>query len=145
MARLRLSAVVPMFNEGKNAVAFLRALHEQLAALSDAVEIVVVNDGSTDDTRERVLEVARDCAVHYVELSRNFGKENALSAGLEAARGEVVVLLDGDGQHPPSLIPEMLVHWRAGADMVYAVRAHRRDESWLKRTGTAAFPSGPAS
>jgi glycosyltransferase involved in cell wall biosynthesis len=144
MARPRISAVVPMFNEGRNAVAFLRALHHQLAALSDAVEIVVVNDGSKDDTRERVLEVARYCAVHYVELSRNFGKENALSAGLDAARGEVVVLLDGDGQHPPSLIPEMLVHWRAGADMVYAVRAHRRDESWLKRTGTAAFYAGMA-
>ncbi len=134
-----LSAVVPMLNEGKGAPAFLRALRDTLAALSPAFEIVVVNDGSRDDTRERVLEVAAECGVRYLELSRNFGKENALSAGLEAARGDVVVLLDGDGQHPPLLVPEMLGHWRAGADMVYAVRAHRRDESWLKRAGTAAF------
>ncbi len=133
-----------MFNEGRNVQAFLRLLHDQLAALTPSHEIVVVNDGSRDDTRDRVLEVAEACAVRYVELSRNFGKENALSAGLEAARGEVVVLLDGDGQHPPALIPEMLRHWRDGADMVYAVRAHRRDESWLKRTGTAAFYAGMA-
>jgi len=143
-SRPRISAVVPMYGEGKNAAAFLRTLEAQLAALAEAHEIVVVNDGSKDDTRERVLEVAEECAVHYVELSRNFGKENALSAGLDAARGDVVVLLDGDGQHPPSLIPEMLVHWKSGADMVYAVRAHRRDESWLKRTGTAAFYAGMA-
>jgi glycosyltransferase involved in cell wall biosynthesis len=133
-----------MFNEGRNAASFLRTLRDQLAALATGFEIVVVNDGSQDDTRERVLEVADDCAVHYVELSRNFGKENALSAGLDTARGDVVVLLDGDGQHPPALIPAMLEHWRAGADMVYAVRAHRRDESWLKRTGTAAFYAGMA-
>jgi glycosyltransferase involved in cell wall biosynthesis len=139
-----LSAVVPMLNEGRNAPAFLRALRDQLAALSPAHEIVVVNDGSEDDTRERVLELAGECAVRYVELSRNFGKEAALSAGLEAARGDVVVLLDGDGQHPPALLPRMLEHWRDGADMVYAVRAHRRDESWLKRTGTAAFYAGMA-
>jgi glycosyltransferase involved in cell wall biosynthesis len=133
-----------MYGEGRNAAAFLRALGAQLSAISEAHEIVVVNDGSKDDTRERVLEVAEECAVHYVELSRNFGKENALSAGLDAARGDVVVLLDGDGQHPPALVPEMLAHWRSGADMVYAVRAHRRDESWLKRTGTAAFYAGMA-
>ncbi len=133
-----------MYGEGRNAAVFLRTLRDQLGALSDAFEIVVVNDGSEDDTRERVLEVAAECAVHYVELSRNFGKENALSAGLDAARGDVVVLLDGDGQHPPALIPEMLVHWRQGADMVYAVRSHRRDESWLKRSCTAAFYAGMA-
>lgn len=140
----RISAVVPMYGEGRNAAGFLRDLHAALAAISPECEIVVVNDGSRDDTRERVLEVAEACAVHYVELSRNFGKENALSAGLEAARGQVVVLLDGDGQHPPALIAPMLEHWRAGADMVYAVRAHRRDESWVKRTGTALFYAGMA-
>ncbi len=143
-SRPRISAVVPMFNEGRNATSFLRLLRDQLAALSASFEIVVVNDGSRDDTRERVLEVADDCAVHYVELSRNFGKEAALSAGLEAARGDVVALLDGDGQHPPALIPAMLERWREGADMVYAVRANRRDESWMKRAGTAVFYSGMA-
>ncbi len=143
-AKPTLSAVVPMFDEGKNAAGFLEALRDQLAALATRYEIVVVNDGSRDDTRDRVLAVAEAFAVHYVELSRNFGKEAALSAGLEAARGDVVVILDGDGQHPPSMIPAMLERWREGADMVYAVRSHRRDESWLKRTGTAAFYAGMA-
>jgi glycosyltransferase involved in cell wall biosynthesis len=137
--RPSISAVVPMLDEGQNAAVFLRGLREQLAALSDDFEIVVVNDGSRDDTRERVLDVAEACSVHYVEFSRNFGKEAALSAGLGAARGDVVAILDADGQHPPELLGAMLERWRQGVDMVYAVRAHRRDESWLKRFGAAAF------
>jgi glycosyltransferase involved in cell wall biosynthesis len=128
-----------MLDEGRHAAAFLRSLRDELAALTPSFEIVVVNDGSTDDTRERVLGLAGDCSVLYVELSRNFGKEAALSAGLDAARGDVVVLLDGDGQHPVSAIPEMLRRWRQGFDMVYGVRAHRRDEGLLKRQATRAF------
>ena len=139
-----VSVLVPAKDEVENLPEFARLCDEALRSAPFTAEVVVVNDGSRDDTRARVLDVARECAVHYVELSRNFGKENALSAGLDAARGDVVVLLDGDGQHPPALIPEMLVHWRQGADMVYAVRSHRRDESWLKRTGTAAFYAGMA-
>lgn len=134
-----ISAVVPMFNEAAHAATFLAELRAQLAALTERFEIVVVNDGSRDGTREAVLGVAARCGVHYLELSRNFGKEAALSAGLEAARGEVVVLIDADGQHPVELIPAMLDRWREGQDMVYAVRAHRREESWLKRLGAAAF------
>jgi glycosyltransferase involved in cell wall biosynthesis len=128
-----------MLDEGRHVVAFLGALRERLAALSDDFEIVVVNDGSRDDTRERVLEVADACSVHYVELSRNFGKEAALGAGLGVARGEVVVILDADGQHPPEMLAAMLERWRQGADMVYGVRAHRRHESWLKRLGAGLF------
>ncbi len=134
-----ISAVVPMFNEAASAAAFLEALRTRLAALTPRYEIVVVNDGSQDATREEVLRMAPSCGVHYLELSRNFGKEAALGAGLEVARGEVVVLIDADGQHPVDLIPFMLARWREGVDMVYGVRAHRRDESWLKRLGTSAF------
>ncbi len=134
-----ISAVVPMLDEGEGAGPFLQALRDQLGALSPTFEIVVVNDGSRDDTRERVLAAAPGCSVLYVELSRNFGKEAALSAGLEAARGDVVVLLDGDGQHPVSLLPAMLARWREGFDMVYGVRAHRRDEGIAKRAFTGAF------
>lgn len=128
-----------MLDEGRHATTFLRTLREALAALSDDFEIVVVNDGSRDDTRERVLEVADECAVHYVELSRNFGKEAALGAGLDVARGDVVAILDADGQHPPEMLAAMLERWRHGADMVYGVRLHRRHEPWLKRVGAAAF------
>jgi glycosyltransferase involved in cell wall biosynthesis len=128
-----------MSDEAGGAAAFLGRLRDQLAALSPDFEIVVVNDGSRDGTREAVLSVAERCHVHYLELSRNFGKEAALSAGLEAARGEVVVLIDGDGQHPVETVPALLARWREGYDMVYGVRAHRRDEGWLKRLGTAAL------
>ncbi|HEY6100273.1 MAG TPA: glycosyltransferase family 2 protein [Anaeromyxobacter sp.] len=134
-----MSAVVPMFDEAASAAALLEALRDVLASLAARFEIVVVNDGSCDSTRDEVLRVASSCAVHYLELSRNFGKEAAITAGLEAARGEVVVLLDGDGQHPVDLIPAMLERWRQGADMVYGVRAHPCDEGWLKRAATALF------
>jgi len=134
-----LSAVVPMFDEEENAARFLRELAAALAALGDVFEIVVVNDGSRDRTRDAVLRVARDCRVQYLELSRNFGKEAALTAGLQAARGDVVILLDADFQHPLSLLAGMLDRWREGSDMVYAVRESRRDESGLKRAGSALF------
>ncbi len=134
-----ISAVVPMFQEGALAAGFLQSLRDQLASLSSRFEIVVVNDGSGDETRGEVLRVAASCAVNYLELSRNFGKEAAITAGLEAARGEVVILLDGDGQHPVDLIPAMLERWRRGDDMVYGVRAHRRDEGRFKRWGAALF------
>lgn len=134
-----VSAVVPMFNEAENAAPFLQALRDALAALTDAFEIVVVNDGSRDGTRDAILGVARGCRLHYLELSRNFGKEAALTAGLEAARGDVVVILDADFQHPLSALAGMLDRWREGWDMVYGVRVSRRGEGLLKRAGTALF------
>jgi glycosyltransferase involved in cell wall biosynthesis len=134
-----ISAVVPMFNEEENAAPFLRALADSLAALTHSFEIVVVNDGSRDGTREAALALGRACRLQYVELSRNFGKEAALTAGLEAARGDVVVILDADFQHPLACLAPMLERWREGFDMVYAVRESRRDESLAKRAGTALF------
>jgi len=131
--------VVPLFDEAGHAVPFLSALRARLDTLSDRAEIVVVNDGSRDRTREEVLQAASALGIHYVELSRNFGKEAALSAGLDRARGEVVLLLDGDGQHPLDVIPEMLARWQSGDDMVYGVRRDRADETLAKRAGTSAF------
>jgi glycosyltransferase involved in cell wall biosynthesis len=108
--------------------------------LSPQVELIVVDDGSRDDTTQ-VMQ--RLCATYpqlvYVKLSRNFGKEPALTAGIEAAQGEVVVLMDGDGQHPVSLVPDMLAKWREGSDVVYAIRRTRRDQSSLQVTLTAWF------
>ncbi len=128
-----------MLNEADNAAEFLATLRDTLAGLTHRFEIVVVNDGSRDATRAVVLGVAAGCHVRYVELSRNFGKEAALSAGLEAARGDVVISLDGDFQHPLGELPAMLARWREGYDMVYGVRAGRRDERWSKRLGAAVF------
>jgi glycosyltransferase involved in cell wall biosynthesis len=135
-----ISCVIPAFNEGPNLRRLTRAVLGTLAGLSDRLELIVVDDGSRDDTTQIMRAL---CAAHpevvYIQLSRNFGKEAALTAGLEAARGEVVILMDADGQHPTRLLPEMLQHWREGADVVYAVRQTRADQSSLQAGLTGLF------
>lgn len=103
-------------------------------------EIILVDDGSRDNTAKALAPLLQaHPQVVLIELSRNFGKEAALSAGLAAAQGQVVITLDADLQHPPALLPKMLARWSEGVQMVYAVRATRRDESWAKRMGTRFF------
>lgn len=138
-ARPSLSVVVPCHNEARNLEVLLPLLVARLPALADAWEIVLVDDGSRDDTVAVMHAWAARGQVRAVQLSRNFGKEAALSAGLEHALGQVVVTMDGDLQHPPALIEQMLDQWRDGADVVYAVRENRDDESLVKRVGTGAF------
>lgn len=136
---MRLSCVVPAYNEGAHLADFLRELAATLAAITPHFEIIVVNDGSADDTEQQVATVAQACAVRYLGLSRNFGKEAALTAGIDHANGDAVILLDADYQHPLALLPEMVSLWRAGYDMVYGVIADRRHESRLKRWGVRMF------
>jgi glycosyltransferase involved in cell wall biosynthesis len=134
-----LSCVIPCRNEAANLDLLLPLLCELLPLLAAHWEVVLVDDGSTDATPQVMRDWADVPGFRAIELSRNFGKEAALTAGLQAAAGEVVVMMDADLQHPPGLIPTLLAHWRAGADVVYAVRAHRRDESIFKRVGTGVF------
>jgi glycosyltransferase involved in cell wall biosynthesis len=134
-----ISCVVPAYNERDNLPLLLQRLSEVLASRFSQWEIVVVNDGSADDTDAAVAPWLTRGTVRYVALSRNFGKEAALTAGIDRARGDIVLLLDADLQHPPALIDEMLAAWRSGADMVYTVRKSRVDETWLKKTGTRWF------
>jgi glycosyltransferase involved in cell wall biosynthesis len=101
--------------------------------------VLIVDDGSTDATPAVGAAWAREPGFRLLQLSRNFGKEAAITAGLEAARGGVVAILDADLQHPPELIAQMLERWREGADVVYAVREDRSDESFFKRAGTKLF------
>lgn len=136
---VHISCVVPCLNECDNLHLLLPALREQLKSLSSQWEIIVVDDGSTDGTQDLMQEWSTHDGMRYLQLSRNFGKEAALSAGFKTADGDVIICLDADLQHPPSLIGAMLERWRSGADMVYAVRAHRNDESWFKRTGARWF------
>jgi glycosyltransferase involved in cell wall biosynthesis len=135
-----LSCVMPAYNEGKNLGTLVPHVLQALQALGSQVEIVLVNDGSRDDTAQ-VIETL--CAAHRevvgINLSRNFGKEAALTAGIDAARGEVVVLMDSDGQHPVSLVTEMVKRWREGADVVYAIRRTRNDQSALHAGLTGLF------
>lgn len=135
-----LSCVIPCLNEAQNLRVLIPELVATLRGLVAAYEIIVVDDGSKDDTPRLLSELAdSEPSLVYVQLSRNFGKEAALTAGIEAARGDVVVCMDADMQHPPSLIPTMLERWAQGVEMVYAVRADRHDETLFKRAGTTLF------
>ena len=135
-----ISCVVPAFNEARNLGAVVPEILAALASLSPNVELIVVDDGSRDNTNE-VMQAL--CASHrelvYLQFSRNFGKEPALTAGIDTARGDVLILMDADGQHPVSLLPEMLSKWKQGSDVVYAVRKTRDDQSGLQVKLTALF------
>jgi glycosyltransferase involved in cell wall biosynthesis len=122
--------VVPLYCEAQRVEALLAAVHETLDGIGEPWELLLVDDGSTDDTWARITEAARTRPkLRALRLSRNFGKEAALCAGLEAATGEVAIVMDGDLQHPPTLIPAMVERWReTGCDVVEAVKTgHRRD------------------
>jgi glycosyltransferase involved in cell wall biosynthesis len=140
ITKTRLSIVVPAYNEEE----VLPAFHKRLSAVLDSMlidaEIVYVNDGSTDNTltaMQRLRE--QDTRVTIVNLSRNFGKEIALSAGIDHAHGAAVVVIDADLQDPPELIPELVKHWANGYDVVYAKRMAREGESFIKKATAYAF------
>jgi glycosyltransferase involved in cell wall biosynthesis len=135
----RISCVVPAYNEAANLEPLLTALTAQLRALAPEWEILIVDDGSRDGTPAAMARWVDVPGVRWLRLSRNFGKEAALTAGIDRANGDVVVLMDADLQHPPEMILPMLEAWRNGADMVCAARASREDEGWAKRVGTWLF------
>ena len=135
----RLSCVVPCWNEAANLRRLLPLLSQMLDEHAREWEVVLVDAGSTDEPAEVLADWAQRPGFVAGQLSRNFGKEAALTAGLRCARGEIVVTMDADMQHSPGLIPTMLRHWQAGADVVCAVRDSRSDESALKRLGARGF------
>lgn len=136
----RLSIVCPAYNEEATILEFHRRTRKAMAALGQPFEVVFVNDGSTDETLELMRDLrARHPNTTIVDLSRNFGKEIALTAGLDAAAGDAVVAIDADLQDPPELIAELIEGWREGYDVVYAQRRARRGEGWLKKATAALF------
>lgn len=135
-----LSVVVPVFNEEEALPEFHRRLTAALAGVSRPCEIIYVNDGSGDRTADTVRGLRdTDARVALLDLSRNFGKEVALSAGLDYARGAAVVIIDADLQDPPELIPELVRHWESGYDMVFAQRTEREGEGFLKTVTAHLF------
>jgi polyisoprenyl-phosphate glycosyltransferase len=134
-----ISVVVPLFNEQENVDELHRRLTHALGALGLTYELVLVDDGSRDATPELLDELqARDGHVVVVHLSRNFGHQPAVSAGLDVAAGKAVIVIDGDLQDPPEVLDQFIAAWRAGNDVVYAVRTKRK-EGLLKRAGYALF------
>ena len=135
-----LSIVVPMFNEEDVLPILFNRLGRFLESLGESFEIICVNDGSTDETARLLAEAHdRDNRIKVLNFSRNFGKEVALTAGLDVASGQAVVPIDADLQDPPELIGTFLEKWREGYDVVYAVRRHRDTDTAMKRWSALRF------
>ena len=140
MAEPRYSVVVPVYNEEESLLELGRRLAAALDELDDAAEVIVVDDGSTDATPALLAELGRrDERFRVVRLSRNFGHQIAITAGLDAARGDAIVVMDGDLQHPPEVIHRLVERWRDGYDVVYAIADEHEQASWFKRHSAAAF------
>lgn len=141
MTMKKISILIPAYNEQ----AVLEKLYSRLGNLANdnkkyEFEFLFINDGSKDDTLEIIKSYAElDTRVAYINLSRNFGKEIAMIAGLDHVTGDATVIIDADLQDPPELIPEMIKHWEDGYDDVYAKRTTRLGESWLKKATSKAF------
>ena len=138
--RTLLTVVAPAYNEGPNIELIYSAICEAAAPCDVDLQFVLVDDGSRDDTRARIAALsARDPRVRLVALTRNFGHQAALLAGLYAADGDAIITMDCDLQHPPSLIPDMLAAWRAGNQVVQMIRSETLDASWAKTLFSRGF------
>ena len=139
--RSLISIVTPFFNEGAGVLHFHQSLRNSIDDLTDFdFEIICIDDGSKDETLSRLIDSSKkDSRIIVLELSRNFGKEAAMSAGIDAATGDCVIPIDADLQDPPSLIPMMLKEWQKGAEVVLAKRIDRSTDSFVKRKTAEIF------
>lgn len=133
----KLSVVVPCYNEGSHLQEFIIALKAAVTPLTKHYEIILINDGSKDNTRANALTLIATGNIRYLEFSRNFGKEAALMAGIDHVTGDATLLIDADFQHPLNKLPEMAELWESGYEMIYGVIANRQSESMTKRLGTS--------
>jgi len=134
------SIVAPIYNELDNLSELYQRVREVMSGTDGTWELILVDDGSSDGSTRRILEMAKDDErVRPVIFARNFGHQVAITAGWDYARGEAVVIIDADLQDPPEAIPELIAKWREGYEVVYAVRAEREGETWFKKTTAALF------
>lgn len=137
---MKISIVVPLYNESENLDEFFSRLTKSINIHDLSFEVILVNDGSSDNTLEHISHIAENNPmVKVIDLSRNFGKEAALTAGLDYSSGDAVIVIDADLQEPPELIPEMITKWREGYDVVYAIRKKRGKEYILKTLSAYLF------
>lgn len=135
-----ISVIIPVYNEAANIGPLHRRLRETLVKLTDRYEIIFVNDGSTDPSGSLIRELARqEPSVRYIDFSRNFGHQVAVSAGIDKARGKALVIMDSDLQDPPELIADLYARWQAGYEVVYTKRQDRTGESALKKLTARYF------
>lgn len=133
------SVIVPVYNEKENIRELYERLTKVLTELTKTYELLFVNDGSNDETPWILEDLANlDQHLKPIHLSRNFGHQAAVSAGLSRAQGQAVIIMDGDLQDPPEVLPDFVTAWRSGAEVVYAIRRHRK-ENWLKRLSYFGF------
>lgn len=137
---MKYSLVIPIYNEENTLPELYRRLWGVMDVMDGEGEVILVNDGSGDRSLQLIREFhQKDSRICYLSFARNFGHQTAVTAGLNFARGEVVIVLDGDLQDPPELIPDLIAKWREGYQVVYAQRIKRRQESWLKRSTAFVF------
>ena len=136
----KYSLIIPIYNEEETIPELYRRVSDVMDSLDDSVELILINDGSGDRSLNLMRELQeRDARVCYISFARNFGHQAAVTAGLNFARGQVIVVLDADLQDPPELIPKMIESWQAGYHVVYAQRTKRKKESWFKRLTAYVF------
>ena len=137
----RVSIVIPVYNEGNSLSIVVEKLYEEIEKVKEICEVILIDDGSSDNTWDTIVKLHQQySSIKALRLSRNFGKEAAICAGLEKASGDGVIVMDGDLQHPPSLIPQMVHTWnQSKADIIEAVKEHRGKEPLKKRIGARVF------
>ena len=136
----KICLVIPVFNEQSNLLALTASIEATMSTLKYDYQILLVDDGSTDDTPQLLQQLSeRYPPVDYLRLSRNFGHQAALKAGIDFSDADAVITLDGDGQHPPALIARLLQFWEEGNDVVYTIRKDQQGLPWLKRMSSSLF------
>jgi dolichol-phosphate mannosyltransferase len=137
---MKYSLVIPIYNEENTLPELYRRLWGVMEIMDGETEVILVNDGSGDRSLQLIRELhQKDPRICYLSFARNFGHQTAVTAGLNFARGEAIIVLDGDLQDPPELIPDLIEKWRQGYQVVYAQRIQRRQETWLKRFTAFVF------
>jgi glycosyltransferase involved in cell wall biosynthesis len=137
---IELSVVIPIFNEEKNIPLLFERLHTSVSQITPSYELIFVNDGSKDNSLLELIKIVeQDSRVFYINFSRNFGHQLAVTAGLDASRGKAVVIIDGDMQDPPELIPALYAKYKEGFEVVYAQRRKREGDSFFKKITAKYF------
>jgi dolichol-phosphate mannosyltransferase len=134
--KCKISIIVPILNEERNIASFFKEVTKYIE--KEDYELIFIDDGSSDNTVLEIKKLASD-NIHFISFSRNFGHQSAIKAGIDYAKGECVIMLDGDLQHPPSLIPKMLAKWREGFEVVYTIRKETKNISTFKKTSSSIF------